>query len=201
MQPKTGAPEETRGIMSSDAIEWNETWLIKRIAEQDRHAFEIFYKTYFQRLAIFLRRLSRNAHLTEEIINDTMMVVWQKAHTYNHTSKVSTWIFSIAYRQGLKAIRKNEVPVEENFEEPPGRQESEPDRELDYQQLKKIIENALSTLSIEQRSVVALTYYHGMAYEEIAQTMECPVNTVKTRMFHARQKLKSLLSAYQQEAF
>lgn len=176
-----------------------EAWLIKRISAEDREAFGILYKSYFPRLVQFLRRLSRDAHLIEEIVNDTMLVVWGKAHTYNGTSKVSTWILSIAYRQGLKALKKTDEPVEANFDEHPGGTESEPDHELNQLQLKQLVASAISKLSIEHRCVVALTYYHGMGYEEIAKTMECPVNTVKTRMFHARQRLRSLLGAYQQE--
>jgi RNA polymerase sigma-70 factor (ECF subfamily) len=184
--------------MRSGAPERHEEWLIDRIVEEDRDAFGTLYRTYFPRLIQFLRRLSRNAQLTEEIVNDTMLVVWQKAHTYNRSSKVSTWIFAIAYRQALKRLRRVDEPVMADFEDYPGGLDSEPDHGLNALQMKKLVGSALDALPIEQRSVVALTYYHGMGYEEIAKTMDCPVNTVKTRMFHARRKLKTLLSAYQE---
>lgn len=192
--------EARTGNIRSDDAQWHEATLIRRIAKEDRVAFEELYRLYFPRLVQFLRVLTRNVHLTEEVINDAMLVVWQKAGTYNYTAKVSTWIFSIAYRRGLKAIKKMDEPVDADFENTSGSIDFEPEHGLNCRQLKARIEDALNELPQEQRSVVALTYYHGMAYEEIAQTMECPINTVKTRMFHARRKLKSLLFAYQKEA-
>ena len=61
------------------------------------------------------------------------------------------------------------------------------------------LNRALRALPMEQRVVVSLTYYHEMGYKEIAETMECPVNTVKTRMFHARQRLRFMLSDSMEE--
>jgi RNA polymerase sigma-70 factor (ECF subfamily) len=75
-----------------------EPQLLRQIAAGDRTAFQALYRLYFPRLARFLDRMVRNAPLLEEIINDTMLVVWQKAQTYDHSCKVSTWIFAIAYR-------------------------------------------------------------------------------------------------------
>jgi len=180
--------------------EAHETWLISRITEKDRKAFEILYRSYFSRLLRFLSKLTRQNHLIEEVVNDTMMVVWQKAGTFNRSSKVSTWIFSISYRQFLKANGKADESVEANFDEMPDENGSLPEQELDLRQVQKKIIQVLDTLPFEQRSVVILTYYHGMGYEDIAETMSCPVNTVKTRMFHARQKMKKLLSDYQRGA-
>lgn len=178
----------------SNSAESREAQLIDLIAKADRLAFEALYRLYFPRLARFLDRMTRNAHLIEEIVNDTMLVVWQKAHTYNRSSKVSTWIFAIAYRQGLKAIYALDEPVESDFEHQHGETRHEPEQIVSHQQLQKDISRALDSLPIEQRAVVSLTYYHDMGYREIAETMECPVNTVKTRMFHARQRLKTMLS-------
>ncbi len=184
----------------SNAMESNEMQLVSLIAEGDRQAFETLYRAYFPRLARFLDRMTRSAHLIEEIVNDTMLVVWQKARTYNQSSKVSTWIFAIAYRTALKAIHGLDEPVESDFEQWPGEATHEPEHAMTYQQLQQSIGHALDALPMEQRSVVNLTYFHGMDYGEIAETMDCPVNTVKTRMFHARRRLKALLSGHTEEA-
>ncbi|MDQ1919393.1 RNA polymerase sigma factor [Massilia pseudoviolaceinigra] len=177
----------------------SETALIALIAGGDRDAFQALYRIYFGRLARFLDRMVRNGALIEEIVNDTMLVVWQKAHTFDHSCKVSTWVFAIAYRQGLKAVNMRDEPVESNFELEAGDVRQEPEHAMAQQQLQQGVGEALKALSLEQRVVVTLTYYHDMGYQEIAETMGCPVNTVKTRMFHARQRLKVLLSAHQEE--
>jgi RNA polymerase sigma-70 factor (ECF subfamily) len=169
--------------------------LVASISRGDRRAFQDLYRAYFPRLARFLGRMTRNAPLIEEVINDTMLVVWQKAQTYDGSSKVSTWIFGIAYRQALKALRGVDEPVEFTVE-PPGGPEHEPEYAAVGKQLQQGISVALAALPLEQRMVVSLTYFHDMAYQEIADTMGCPVNTVKTRMFHARQRLKAMLSPH-----
>ncbi len=69
-----------------------------------------------------------------------------------------------------------------------------PDRPLDRSQLQQVLLSAMSELSADHRAVVDLTYFHDMGYREIAQIMDCPVDTVKTRMFHARRRLRGALA-------
>jgi RNA polymerase sigma factor (sigma-70 family) len=180
--------------LRSVSNELRDAQLIRRIAERDHLAFEALYHSFFPRLTRFLDRMTRSPVLIEEIVNDTMYVVWRKADAFDHTSKVSTWIFSIAYRTALKAFRGVDEPVATDFDHIAAETAFEPEQEINRQQLRKHVGNALDALPMEQRTVVNLAYYHGMGYEEIAQTMECPVNTVKTRMFHARKRLKILLA-------
>ena len=176
------------------AGEANELRLIASIESGNKLAFNQLYRAYFPRLARFLDRMTRNPALIEEIINDTMLVVWQRAATFNHSSKVSTWIFAIAYRKALKGIRDLDEPVESDFEDSAGDAAYEPEIALSAQQLQYIVAQALDSLPALQRTVVNLAYYHGMGYDEIAAIMDCPVNTVKTRMFNARSRLRITLA-------
>lgn len=173
--------------------EANEVRLLAQAERGDRAAFAQLYRAYFPRLARFLDRMSRDGALIEEVINDTMLVVWQKADTFNHTSKVSTWIFAIAYRKALKALERLDEPLEDDDADLRWSAEPGPEQQLGLQQLQLALQRALAGLSAEQRAVVALTYFHGADYREIAQIVDCPVDTVKTRMFHARRRLKTLL--------
>jgi RNA polymerase sigma-70 factor (ECF subfamily) len=173
----------------------NDVRLIAMIEAGDRNAFAQLYRAYFPRLVRFLDRMTRNGALIEEIINDTLLVVWQRADAFNHSSKVSTWIFSIAYRKALKGIRSLDEPVDADPDAEAGDEHDQPEAALSLQQLQQQVAQALDALPHAQRTVVNLAYYHGMAYEEIAAIMDCPLNTVKTRMFNARGKLRSLLEA------
>jgi RNA polymerase sigma factor (sigma-70 family) len=193
--PATDAPGER-----SRAMELNEARLISLIATGDRHAFETLYRNYFPRLTRFLGRMTRNAQTIEEIVNDTMLVVWQKSDTYDHSCKVSTWIFAIAYRKALKAIQFLDEPMDSDPDLYPAETVHEPEQEISHQQLQRTLETAFDAIPTEQRVVLVLTYYHGMGYAEIAKAMDCPVNTVKTRMFHARRRLKTLLSGKKEQA-
>lgn len=168
--------------------------LISQIVDGDRRAFETLYRAYFSRLARFLDRMTHNTALIEEIINDVMLVVWRRADTFDRSCKLSTWVFAIAYRTALKAIGHRDDPVDADPDLLFGDATHEPEAGFIQQQLQQRVTQALDLLPLEQRMVVNLTYYHGMGYEEIASIMECPVNTVKTRMFHARRRLKTLLA-------
>jgi len=165
--------------------------LIARIADGDRKAFEELYYLYHRRLARFLTRLTRRYDLAEEVVNDTFWVVWRKARTFRGDSQPSTWILGIAYRKARNAFRTSARLAEKNLEIeqlPPT--EEQP---ADIEELRDWLGRALAELPLEQRLAVELCYELGHSCEEIATIMDCPVNTVKTRLFHARGKLQRLL--------
>jgi RNA polymerase sigma-70 factor (ECF subfamily) len=183
----------TPGIPSAldDAAERE---LLRRTAERDRDAFKTLYVAYHRRLARFLVRMTRQYDVAEEIINDTLWVVWQRAGDFRGSSRVSTWIMGIAYRRALKTLRRAnlqsrwvELDADADYSDYGATVEGADRREL--------VARALAELPLEQRLVLEFTYYLGHSCAEIAEIMECPVNTVKTRMFHARRKLRTLLPA------
>ena len=164
--------------------------LLSRVRRGDRGAFSELYKQYHPRLYGYLLRLLANSATVEEVLDDVMFVVWTDARKFRGTAAVSTWIFGIAYRKALTAIRADR------------RYQSHLDRNADTDALagepkqhREWIRTALIQLSPDHRQVVELTYYGGFSYQEIADIAGCPVNTVKTRMFHARRRLKVLLPA------
>lgn len=178
----------------------DELVLLDRIAAEDMDAFEALYRAYQPRLKRFISGMARQPALVEEVLDDTMMIVWRKAYTYNREAKVSTWIFAIAYRQTLKALRHRDDAVEPGDEQAPEPATSGPELELQQYELHRQLGDALAVLSAEQRAVIELTYYMGYACREIAAIMGCPVDTVKTRMFYARRKLKALLAPTREQA-
>ncbi|MDE2251459.1 MAG: sigma-70 family RNA polymerase sigma factor [Gammaproteobacteria bacterium] len=165
--------------------------LLARVAGGDREAFRELYIVYHRRLARFLTRLTRRYEIAEEIINDTLWVVWRKAGDFRGDSRVSTWIMGIAYRRALKALRARShalaeaVPIENEPLVAPD--------ELGAAETSEWILLAMRHLPTEQRLALEFAYGYGHSCEEIALIMACPVNTVKTRLFHARAKLRDLL--------
>jgi RNA polymerase sigma-70 factor (ECF subfamily) len=164
--------------------------LLRRIVGHDRAAFREFYLIYHRRLARFLMRMTSRHELVEEVINDTLWTVWQKAADFRGASRVSTWIVGIAYRRALKALRQQRPmhgPLGDDMSlsataVTPDTQTADENREW--------LERALAELPVEQRMVLEFSYLLGHSCEEISEIMHCPVNTVKTRMFHAREKLR-----------
>ncbi len=186
-------PSHADGAPRSPATNSTEGELVGRIARGDRRAFECLYRAYLPRLTRFLQQLTRRPHAIEEAINDTMLVIWRKASTYSGTSKVSTWIFAIAYRKGLKLLARFDEPVVDDGADMVSSDDA-PESGTLRRELREALAAAMAQVSAEQRAVIELTYYHGCAYREIAEIMGCPVDTVKTRMFHARRRLRELLS-------
>ncbi len=161
--------------------------LLRLVVGRDRAAFKELYLIYHRRLARFLMRMTSHHELIEEIINDTLWTVWLKAGDFRGASRVSTWIVGIAYRRALKTLRRANVPTTRADDELPAIDVHSADEERQW------IDQALAELPFEQRSVLELTYLLGHSCEEVADIMKCPVNTVKTRMFHAREKLRRSL--------
>lgn len=184
------SPETSSRSASRCSTDERERALLARIAERDSAAMKELYLLYQRRLARFLMRLTTRYELAEEIINDTFWVVWQHAGDFRGASRVSTWILGIAYRRGLKTLRyAGPPPADFDVEAEAGSEEPAKQEEL-----SEWLDVALQRLPLEQRMVIELAYHVGHSCEEIASIMECPVNTVKTRMFHARRKLKGLLT-------
>lgn len=177
-----------------DSQEHEERRLIGRIARmQDVRALERLHAIYRPRMSGFLFRLSSDADLVEEVYNDVMFVVWQKAGQYNGESKVSTWLFAIAYRKAIKLLKKSQR--RESFSAAAARDAEEvavQDARHDLEN-RDLIEAALAKLPPKQRLIVELSYFADKTYEEIAEIAQCPVNTVKTRMFNARRKLNDVV--------
>jgi RNA polymerase sigma-70 factor (ECF subfamily) len=172
----------------------DEVRLVERVSARDPDAFEQLYRLYQPRLHRFLVNLLRCTQLVEEVLDDTMIVVWQSAHRFRGASKVSTWIFAIAYRKALKARTRWSQPIEDEDRDSRTDSGPGPEQQLQRQRLHQSLLAAMNQLSANHRAVIDLTYFHGLGCREIAEIMECPVDTVKTRTFHARRRLRDSLS-------
>ncbi|MGI9288733.1 MAG: RNA polymerase sigma factor [Pseudomonadales bacterium] len=164
--------------------------LLQRIDRGDEDALGELYDLYYKLMSRFVLGITHDAQLTLEVINDVFMVVWDKAGSFRGDSAVSTWVLGIAYKKSLKAATKQRWPLPLDAIADAA-DEGEIEKVIRDQEIRKV----LSKLSPEHRAVVELSYYFGYSYREIADILVCPENTVKTRMFHARRMLRSLLEA------
>lgn len=167
--------------------------LVAQLRARDRRAFERLYRAHHAKLSRFLLNLLRRPHLVEEVVNDTMMVVWDRIENFSGASRLSTWMFGIAYRQGLAALRKLDEPIDDETAETQASHLPTPEQASGAASSGRALASAIAGLSAPHRAVVNLTYFQELGYREIAEIMDCPVDTVKTRMFHARRQLKQSL--------
>lgn len=172
--------------------------LLRGVSARDSRAFDTLFLRYYDRLRRFVWRFCAEESV-DEVISDTMYTVWQKSPGFRGDSKVSTWIYGIAYRIAMKnqtrKRRYEEVltTASHSSEESSslGTRPSDTGRFETAQWVKQ----ALNALPRKQRDVVELTFFSDLPYQEIAEIVGCPVGTVKTRMHKARQTLRPVLEA------
>jgi RNA polymerase sigma-70 factor (ECF subfamily) len=169
--------------------------LLARIAERDRVAFEAFFRAHGLNVHRFVRDLGRDDGLAEELTSDVMVEIWRGAHKYGGRSRVRTWMFGIAHHKAIDALRRRRattIPLDDLLGTP-AREDGPEDTALRGAERGRL-DDALATLSAEHRAVLELTYLEGFSQAEIAAIASCPVATVKTRAFYAKQRLRDALT-------
>ena len=181
---------------AADAELRDRAWMAA-VARGDRVSFERLYLHHHGRLARFLARHKVQRDVVDEIINETFWTVWRSAGTFRGDSRTSTWIIGIAWRCLLKSLRSR-PPAASQAEHDAHESEDGAFADADagdheQRELRDWLACGLALLPPEQRATIELAYYFGQSCEEIATIMECPVGTVKARMFHARVRLRNTL--------
>ena len=140
--PPLGRAATAPGGLHDDA---EDRRLVACVCAHELAAFEALYRRYHPRLCRFLHRMLRPEHLVEEVLNDTLYVVWNQADRFNGTSKVSTWIFAIAYRKALKALSRHDDPVPDGDEDDQATADASerPEARMSLAQARAAIDSAL----------------------------------------------------------
>lgn len=184
-------------MSSGDTATDHDEALIARIAAGDKRAFEQLFTAYGERVFRYAHRLISDQTKAEEVTNDVMLEVWKTAARFEGRSKVSTWILGITRHLALNAVRRKSFDTID-VDDAPGLADEEQATaamEHDRETLASSLRDALARLSTDHRDVIELTFFHGCTYQEIAEIVGCPENTVKTRMYHAKKQLQAMLSA------
>lgn len=169
--------------------------LLEQVAAGSQQALETLYRRHETRLYRYLLGvLGRNESRASEVTCETFFEVWKEAGTFRGDSAVTTWIFSIARHRALSLLRRperggNEEALEQIVADVP-----DPLQTLSSEESAAAVRRALETLSPEHREVLELACYNDFSYPDIAKIVGCPVNTVKTRAYYARQQLKRALT-------
>jgi len=173
--------------------------LIARVlTSEDQHAYGELVRRYQSPVRGFITRLARgDTHLADDIAQETFVRAWRKLHTYRGGSRFSTWLFSIAYHEFCKIVRKGEsLPMDGC--EPPREEEQMDDASGSAARID--LPEALSQLRAGERAAVVLCCQNGLSHEEAAQVLNCPLGTVKTNVLRGKEKLRKLLYEYSRTA-
>lgn len=176
--------------------------LLGAVATGGQAAFERLYHRYEKRLYQYVYTLVNDQTVAEDVVGETMIAIWRGAGTFSGTSRLSTWIFGIARHKSLDALRRagrrqREVDLDGAADLP-----SSCDSPLDgvhRKQVESLTKRALAMLSREHQEILRLVFYEELPYDEISTMLGIPSNTVKTRVFYAKQHLKRALDRLNQK--
>jgi RNA polymerase sigma-70 factor (ECF subfamily) len=187
--PHLTLPQPQRSSTSCDT---EDEILIRRIAARDAEAFTTLYQRYAPRLAGFLSQRLIQPDLVDDVLHETLLVVWQGATRFRGQAQLSTWIFCIAQRKAHQARvacqRTCALPVSLTSTAP----EDSEDLLLQQEQIHALT-RALMTLAPAQRTILDLAYAQDWSVSAIAAHLGCSVSTVKTRLRQARRCLAARL--------
>jgi RNA polymerase sigma-70 factor, ECF subfamily len=171
--------------------------LIKAIAKGSQAAMRTLYGRHHIRVYRFIVRLVSDTGCAEDLISEVFLSVSRQASTFENRSRVSTWILSIARFKALTALgRHRDGQLDEAASEMIADSAETPEQTVLHTDRDAQLRSCIAQMSREHREVIDLVYYHEKSVEEIAEIIQLPKNTVKTRTFYARKRLARLLSTH-----
>lgn len=170
--------------------------LLARVAQnRDRAAFTDLFDEFAPRLKSFMMRKGASPELAEDLVQEAMISVWTKAGLYEPgKGSVSTWIYTIARNLRIDRIRREGIvhltdlgDYDEASDDPSS------DELLVQAQEQSLMTRALTTIPEEQKAILLLSYVDDLPQSEIAQRLDIPLGTVKSRMRLAYKRLRKIL--------
>lgn len=171
-----------------------EAHLLARIASGDRDALTELYHRERQPLFAYLLHLTTDAGIAEEVLQDTFVAVWRGAGSFAGRSRVRTWLIGIARRQAHNTLRRRALPCVDarTLAEVPD-PVPEPEERAIINMTDDELAASIERLTLAHREVLLLAFAHDLSYAEIAQVLQIPVGTVKSRLNHAKRALREIL--------
>jgi len=171
--------------------------LIARVlSREDQHAFAELVRRYQSPVRTFLARMARgDAHLADDLAQETFLKAWRKLHTYRGTARFSTWLFGIAYNKFRSVARQRKELALEDVDDAPV--EAAQSATASRNELRLDLTEALKQLHSSERAAIVLCCQNGLSHEEASQVLDCPLGTVKTNVLRGKEKLKRRLIGYQ----
>jgi RNA polymerase sigma factor (sigma-70 family) len=162
---------------------------------RDKEAFATLFGHFAPRVKSYMRRLGTDDAQAEELMQEAMIMVWRRAHTYDpERSAASTWIFTIARNKRIDGLRRGSwLDIDPNdptvISEP-----DQPDDIVSGFEIARQMKEAVAMLPDDQAEAIRLAYYEGLSQSEIAAKLGTPLGTVKSRLRLALQRLRIKIS-------
>jgi RNA polymerase sigma-70 factor (ECF subfamily) len=169
--------------------------LIKKFIDGDESAFNRLVVKYQEKIYMHARRMTGNHLDADEIVQEVLMVLYNKLRTFEFKSSLYTWIYTITNTRSINYLKKRTIKTFFSLDDIENRKSNVKDvlEDIESKQELEKIEIALQKLPTKQREVFVMRNYDEMSYEEIAQITGKSVGTLKANHFHALNKMKELL--------
>lgn len=172
--------------------------LVERVQRGDKHAFELLVAKYQRRLSRLISRFVRDAGDAEDVTQEAFIKAYRAFPAFRGDSAFYTWLYRIGINtaknhlitQGRRAPTSTVMDAEEaeNFDDAALLHEvSTPENQMMSKQVAKVVNESLQQLPDDLRTAITLREIEGLSYEEIATVMNCPIGTVRSRIFRARE--------------
>ncbi|MHB1133103.1 MAG: RNA polymerase sigma factor [Chloroflexota bacterium] len=175
------------GLVEPDAL------LVRRLAEGDEEALRSLHAVYGRRLFAYALRLTGDRALAEEVLQDSLLGAWRGAREFRGEGRVLAWLLSIVHRQALNATRRKQLPVAGPEAAEAASGDAGPEDLAAAGDRRRMLARALTELSPDHRTALSLVFFQGLGLAEVARVCDCPVGTVKSRLNHAKARLRQAL--------
>jgi RNA polymerase sigma-70 factor (ECF subfamily) len=178
--------------------------LVSRVQKGDRAAFDLLLVKYQNRVASIVSRFVNNPEDIADLTQDIFIRVYRAIHTFRGDSAFYTWLYRIAINQAKSYLKKNKARSENKAHDTnehkianqnDGFHSETPESLISRSELAQGIENALAVMPAELSVALILREFDGLSYEEISKVMECPIGTVRSRIFRARELLDNTIKS------
>ena len=188
--------QENGQVSMKTKLATDDRQLLRQIADGDRQALAELYERYQRTLFGYLRQLTPDYGLAEELLQDTLVAVWKSAQSFEGRSSVQTWLIGIARRQAHNTLRQRKLLfVDESELEGLVSTDIEPEDCIFASVARDELVEAFKQLAPAYREVLALIFVEELTYQETARILDVPLGTVKSRLSNARRVLRILLDA------
>jgi RNA polymerase sigma-70 factor (ECF subfamily) len=167
---------------------------IKAIGEGDERAFSDLYQKYYRPVYNYLFSILRDGTGADDVLQEVFIAVWQSASKFQQKSTLKTWIYRIAYKRAMSWLRRHhKTSGSVNLDEVLFSGESPEEATISSIQEHQV-HKAMAILSPTHRAVLELAFVQELSYIEIAEILDCPVGTIKSRMSYALRNLSRILT-------
>lgn len=191
------ARPSVRQVPPPAPAELTDTELLLQIIAQSEVALAQFYRRFGNVIMAFAMSHLASEQDCREIVNDVLLTVWSSAGRFAGRSSVRTWVLGITHHKTMDCLRKRQRQRQnrnqDDYLHEPATADNILEQAVAAQDTTMQIHQCLTKLSAAQRDVIHLAFFADLTCSEIAEVVDCPIGTVKTRLMHAKEKLKQLL--------